>query len=289
MTGRFALDPAMPVLVRPDDAVQIGWDPRRAVRVRPPRGMTAVTLASLLRTRRDDLGVDDLVVEAAGGGVAVDRREIADLMAQLVKSRVARPARPDAAGRSAAIRVHGSGPLSDLLAEGLYRSGARLSRSTQPHARMSPRNTDLVVLADALMADPRLIASLQRAGTAHLSVRLRDGVGLVGPLVIPGVTSCLHCADLHRCDRDAAWPAVAAQLRGHVGTADRATLLATAALALAQIDPVIAAVRAGPDRPADGLTPSPPSTLSTTLEVDVRAGSILARRWSPHPLCGCRG
>jgi hypothetical protein len=26
---------------------------------------------------------------------------------------------------------------------------------------------------------------------AHLPVRLRDGAGLVGPLVIPGVTSCL--------------------------------------------------------------------------------------------------
>jgi hypothetical protein len=25
----------------------------------------------------------------------------------------------------------------------------------------------------------------------HLAVRVRDGIGLVGPLVIPGVTSCL--------------------------------------------------------------------------------------------------
>ena len=35
---RYALDPAMPVLSRPDGAVQVGWDPRRAVLVRPPRG-----------------------------------------------------------------------------------------------------------------------------------------------------------------------------------------------------------------------------------------------------------
>jgi hypothetical protein len=26
---------------------------------------------------------------------------------------------------------------------------------------------------------------------AHLAVRVRDGTGLVGPLAIPGVTSCL--------------------------------------------------------------------------------------------------
>ena len=57
------------------------------------------------------------------------------------------------------------------------------------------------------------------------------GQGLVGPLVVPGVTSCLTCADLHRADRDSAWPAVAMQLRGVIGNADRPTVLATAALA----------------------------------------------------------
>ena len=47
---RYALNPAMPVLSRPDGAVQVGWDPRRAVLVRPPSGLTAAALAELLRT-----------------------------------------------------------------------------------------------------------------------------------------------------------------------------------------------------------------------------------------------
>ena len=34
-----SLNPAMPVLLRPDGAVQVGWDPRRAVLVRPPDGI----------------------------------------------------------------------------------------------------------------------------------------------------------------------------------------------------------------------------------------------------------
>lgn len=292
MTGRYSLDPEMPVLLRPDDAVQIGWDPRRAVLVRPPRGMTAGTLASLLRTRRADIGVDDVVTEVRRLGGAADPGEIAELMTALVRSRVAHPVlspRSGAAGRAAAIRVHGSGPLSELLVDGLRCSGARISHTTQPHARMRPHNTDLVVLADALVADPRLVADMQRAGVAHLPVRVRDGTGLVGPLVIPGVTSCLHCADLHRCDRDAAWPAVAAQLRNTVGTADRATLLATAALALGQVDAVIKVVRVGSGTPAHLPAPLPPPTLSTTLEVDARAGTIVAKRWSWHPGCPCRG
>ena len=33
----------------------------------------------------------------------------------------------------------------------------------------------------------------ERQGVAHLPVRVRDGTGLVGPLVIPGQTSCLGC------------------------------------------------------------------------------------------------
>jgi hypothetical protein len=48
-----------------------------------------------------------------------------------------------------------------------------------------------------------------------------------GSSLLPERFRCLDCADLHRRDRDAAWPALAAQLRDIVGTADRATLLAT--------------------------------------------------------------
>jgi bacteriocin biosynthesis cyclodehydratase domain-containing protein len=138
-------------------------------------------------------------------------------------------------------------------------------------------------LSDYLVADPRMLRDLHAQRVAHLPVRVRDGAGLVGPLVIPGVTSCLGCADLHRRDRDAVWPAVAAQLRDAVGVADRATLLATAALALSQVNRVIGAVRGSDARP----DPGPPPALNTTLEFDVHAGSIAARHWPKHPLCSC--
>ena len=48
---------------------------------------------------------------------------------------------------------------------------------------------------------------------AHLAVTVRDGTVVVGPLVRPGRTPCLNCLDLHRRDRDPAWPAIAAQLQ----------------------------------------------------------------------------
>ena len=206
--------------------------------------------------------------------------DLTDLVTQLVGAGVATGCR-QSGGRAASIRVHGRGPLSDLLVEALRCSGARITHSSQPHAAVTSAAVDLVILSDSLVADPRMVRDLHSQGVPHLPVRVRDGIGLVGPLVIPGMTSCLGCADLHRSDRDAAWPAIAAQLRDTVGVADRATLLATAALALSQVNRVIAAVR-GQEAVPD---PGPPPALNATLEFDLNAGSIVARPWSSHPLC----
>ncbi|HEX3287750.1 MAG TPA: TOMM precursor leader peptide-binding protein [Mycobacterium sp.] len=277
---RYALNPAMPVLSRPDGVVQVGWDPRRAVLVRPPAGLTARALGELLHVLQSGATLADVQALADG----VDKSAIADLVAALVGAGVVTamtPPRP--ATRSASIRIHGRGPLSDLLASALRCSGARLKHSSLRLASVTAETTDLVVLSDSLVADPRMLRELHAARIPHLAVRVRDGAGLVGPLVLPGVTSCLRCADLHRSDRDAAWPAVASQLRDAVGTADRATVLATAALALNQVDRVIAAVRGGL---AVNRAPHPPSTLDTTLEFDVNSGSTVARRWARHPRCG---
>jgi bacteriocin biosynthesis cyclodehydratase domain-containing protein len=268
----YALNPATPVLFRPDGVVQVGWDPRRAVLVRPPTGFSTAALAQMLRSlqsgatltelqERFDVDPSDLVSSLLDAG----------LVTRAVGRRV----------RSASIRVHGRGPLSDLLAGALRCSGARITQSSRAHAG---DHADLVVLSDVLVCDPHVVHDLHAARVPHLPVRVRDGTGLVGPLVVPGVTSCLDCADLHRSDRDAAWPAVAAQLRDTVGSADRATVLATAALALNQVDRVIRAVH---DGYAVTDCPEPPTTLDTTLEFDVATGSTVARRWSHHPRCSC--
>jgi bacteriocin biosynthesis cyclodehydratase domain-containing protein len=274
----YVLDPALPVLLRPDGTVQVGWSPRRAVLIRPPRGLTAAGLATLLRTMQSPVPMSELQRQAdrQGGPTA---GELGDLVAQLVTAGVATRGRRQRPGRSASIRVHGRGPLSELLIEGLRCSGARVKHSSQPHAAVTAADADLMVLSDNLVADPRMLRDLHSQGVAHLAVRVRDGIGLVGPLVVPGVTSCLGCADLHRRDRDAAWPAVAAQLRDTVGVADRPTLLATAALALSQVNRVIGAVR--------GSESEPPTSLNATLEFDVHAGSIVVRQWPKHPLCSC--
>ncbi|KWX67634.1 cyclodehydratase [Mycobacterium sp. NAZ190054] len=270
---RYALSTATPVLSRPDGTVQVGWDPRRAVIVHPPAGLPAAVLADLLRALQGAATAPELQTLAAGHGVA--EPVVAGLLTHLVESGVVTAAPTDA--RAASVRVHGDGPLTDLLTGSLRCANVRVSRSSRTHTSTS--RVDLVVLTDYLVADPRVVRELHDAGVPHLPVRVRDGTGLIGPLVIPGTTSCLRCADLHRSDRDAAWPAVAAQLCRTVGSADRATLLATAALALHEIDHVVRAVR--------GSGTHSPATLDTTLEFEVTSGAVTARRWSRHPDCTC--
>ncbi|MCO7222385.1 thiamine biosynthesis protein ThiF, partial [Klenkia sp. PcliD-1-E] len=113
----------------------------------------------------------------------------------------------------------------------------------------------------------------------HLVATVRGRVGVVGPLVVPGRTACLRCAQLHRTDADAGWPGLVGQLTGTGGGTDSgggaALGLATALTALGQ---VLAHL--------DGS--AAPAALEATLEL--RAPDLLPRRrrWPAHPACGCR-
>lgn len=157
------------------------------------------------------------------------------------------------------------------------RNARRAAPSVRP--RRGPGGTvDLAVLADDRVTDRQLADELVRAGVPHLFAGVRDTTGLVGPLVLPGRSSCHRCHDLHRTDRDPAWPAVAAQLSG--SSRHRATacdvVLATAVAAYAGLQ-VLALL--------DGEVVPP--TLDGTLEISQSDGRVRRRSWSVHPACGC--
>ncbi|MEO7979292.1 MAG: ThiF family adenylyltransferase [Sporichthyaceae bacterium] len=148
-------------------------------------------------------------------------------------------------------------------------------RSTMPAGRVT---ADLVVLAAGPRADPATAERLLRAGVPHLVARVRETTGLVGPLVLPGRSSCQRCHDLHRADRDPAWPSIAAQLAG--ATRHRLvacdTVLATAVAAHAALQ-VLAYLDGDPA----------PSAVDGTLEIAQRDGRVRRRSWPVHPACGC--
>jgi hypothetical protein len=146
----------------------------------------------------------------------------------------------------------------------------------RPSARAAPQ---LCVLADAVVPEPTRLVVLHRDRVAHLPVRLRDGTGVVGPLVLPGRSACLGCVELHRCARDPGWPAVTAQLVGRPGRGGAAAAAATAALGVAQVLATL-------DVAGGGGAAAPP-VLGATLELDLVGGELLRRVWSAHPDCTC--
>lgn len=148
-------------------------------------------------------------------------------------------------------------------------------RTGPPPQRLVP---DLAVLADAAMPEAAVVDALLVRGVPHLAVRLCDGSGVVGPLVLPGRTSCLRCLDLQRAANDPGWPLVAAQLTGRNGSARTTCVGAAAALAA---DQALAALE-GPTCSAP-----PPAVLNATLEFDTRSAVLHRRPLTPREDCRC--
>ena len=89
-------------------------------------------------------------------------------------------------------------------------------------SRAAPEESDpgfsLVILAPrddvAVHApDPSAATGLIVSGTPHLYAGVVEGTGVVGPLVLPGETSCAGCLHHARTDRDPTWPRLVAQWR----------------------------------------------------------------------------
>jgi bacteriocin biosynthesis cyclodehydratase domain-containing protein len=266
------LHPRVAVLRRPSGAVQLGWDPERAVVLDPP-GMSAEAVVAFLRLL-DGLRSHPQIVWQAGQ-FGIEAGDAVLLLAEIDAAGLL--LRPRPRPEVTAVHVHGRGPLSDAITAGVRRLGLRPTRSRDYDTAVAGRATDVVVLADTLVPDPRLVNNLVLHRIPHLQLRIRDGRGVVGPLVLPGATSCLRCADLTRRDLDADWPHLAAQLLDRVGHASAATITATAALALRDLEAIIG-----------GVAERPPQTLDTTLELDPDSHRVDRRRWTMHPACGCR-
>jgi hypothetical protein len=125
---------------------------------------------------------------------------------------------------------------------------------------------------------------LLAAGIPHLVAATYERVAVVGPLVLPGRTPCLTCLDLHRVDRDPAWPVVSAQLDGPGRRVD-GTLAAPAC------DVVLAATAAALAAGAALAYLDAPGHAHELAGARLEArppGTVPRRRsWRRHPRCGC--
>jgi hypothetical protein len=261
---RLTPDAAVWSIVRPGTAD--GWSllaarAGRRVVVRGGGRLGSTLAATLSAAGVGDVRVDDRRrvtapdLAAAGAGVP----DLGRIREEAVMDAVRR-----AAGRPPVIEGAGASPPE--------RSGLRAVEVDKP---------DLVILVEPGAADADLAGRLVSADIPHLSVVVQEDVVLVGPLVRPGVGPCLRCLDLHRGDRDPAWPAVLDQVLGAGFGQPEENAVATLAAGLATLQ--VLAFLDGLGAEAWAL----PASAGATLEIELPDGLIARRTWPAHPRCGC--
>jgi bacteriocin biosynthesis cyclodehydratase domain-containing protein len=299
--------PHHPLLRRSPSRLRLGFV-NRAVEVAELSG-PLWRLVALLPNR-----VTWRTTELISAGVALGAApsEVSDLLGQLYAVGAlgdgAALARRDSVRAAARVLVEGAGPLLVEVAAGLAEAGVgriavraptwltrarpqwRRVRSLLTEAETRAAATgrvvdvttlgppDLVVFTDLLTVDPDHRQGLHQEKIAHLVVRLADGQGLIGPLVLPGRSSCLSCAELHLGDGDADWSIIARQGRELVGGANPATLRACAGFGVGQAVAFIEALATPTD---------PPTCVDGLLTLDAEAGTLHREHWPPHGSCEC--
>ena len=237
-----------------------------------------VALESLTAVERDRLTPDlaTLAVHDAGTSWAVLARRRAACVVVLGAGRVGAPL---------ASLLGGAG-LGDvrLVDAALTREVDVVTGGLQPHDVGRPRGRAfapdkplLAVLAPAAGVSLDDLLQELPPHTPHLLAQVHDATGIVGPLVLPGRTACLHCLDLARTDLDPRWPALASQL----AQAPRGPIACAGPLALAVAAQACLQVLAFVDGP------SRPATVGGTLELSLPDWRWRRRSWLAHPDCAC--
>lgn len=163
----------------------------------------------------------------------------------------------------------------DLAAVGRARHHVLSEQVSGVQIAKADIDADFAVLSGDCTLDPSTAHRHVRDERAHLAVLMRERDAVVGPLVRPGRTACLHCVDLYRAQRDPDWPKVVAQARAHrFGPRDPVLSARVAALAASE---VLLAL--------DGcLTPL---SEGATVEVGLDSPVPIVRDWPLNPECGC--
>ncbi|NUH41130.1 ThiF family adenylyltransferase [Streptomyces samsunensis] len=183
------------------------------------------------------------------------------------------------------------GERRDLAARRVVRQAApgplprRSTRERTPaEERTSSGETGLALVVitprDGLAAyapDPEPAQPLLASGTPHLYAGVIEATGVVGPLVVPGITPCAGCATAGRAEREPAWPRMLAQWRS-----GRRRTAPACDTALAMVVAGLTAVQA-----LAFLDGRPSGGAGVRWELALPSLIWEARPVEAHPGCGC--
>mgnify|MGYP000181463093 CR=1 FL=1 len=188
------IDPALALVWRSPTCVQVGVpDPLVVHEITPAQEHLLVALRA---------GVSSIAFDAIARMQGISATECAQFLS------VFRPSLQQDARLRLRVGVDGSGTAADWIAHALgEHCEVRAVFGAPP--KWHP---DLVVLVDSFAISPARAGVWLSRDIPHLGVTLSDQSVRVGPLVLPGETACLMCAELARADADPAWRAILSQL-----------------------------------------------------------------------------
>lgn len=271
MSKMVRLRPGARPVRRAPGEVQFGLSPALGIVL---AGLTDAE-AKLLLSLAGDAGTcrQDTLAERFG----VPPARVTELLAALAEhDLLASPSTPRLAASGAArIAVPGEGVIIDQLRAGC--------RAVEPDWLVTDLSTpqggvDLVVLSAVDALAPDVGRPWQEAGVAQLPVVIREHEAALGPLIVPGRSACLRCLDLHRRDRDHAWPTILTQIatpsvelqhRIDAPAAEAATVAALVTLVLQE------------------CLRRPDAVLGTSWHLSLPLPQVCTRQWEPHPACCC--
>lgn len=303
----------VPVVWRSDTCVEMGWPPRQqridaidhahlawllglkgqreltaAIAAGAENGLRPASLRRLLRA-----GVDCGLIDDAAA-MPESLREAPGHLRDLVAGDVAAARHLHGGTRealevmdrrgAAEIAVQGSGAVADVVAWVLTTAGVgnvvqdRITHSASRRHRRSSAHRACHVICDAAHPDAASDPDAMALDIPHLAVTATAAHAVIGPLVVPGRTSCLRCRDLHLSDADASWSRAAVQWSARQpGPVAAGIAHLSGAWAALQ---ALAVVDAGP---ADVRAP----TMDAAIVLTLPHGETTLQPRPPHPLCGC--
>ena len=151
----------------------------------------------------------------------------------------------------------------------------RVAPDARVHAPAAHLRVALTVLAGDGPPSPSLAAELTDRRLPHLAVRAGLITAVVGPLVLPGRSSCVLCALRYRTESDGGRPEVEEGMRREVVLPPAQLVTAASWLAVNEVLDHL-----------EGITV--PATVDGTVEWQLGTFAARRRSWSVHPDCGCR-
>ena len=181
--------------------------------------------------------------------------------------------------QDASIYIVGSGALANEIFKLVEICGLRVNPIGATPS-IPDANRVLVVFADG--AHPDIIDDVDTPlhEHPHLPATVYGARAVIGPIVIPGKTSCLRCTYLHAVDADAMWPKVTLQLASALRRLQ--TLPLDRLLVRAAAIQTALLIRTWIDQPAN-----PELWCELAFELRLPGGRARPIARPSHPLCGC--